>query len=195
MKIIITKKEILEKFNLPENTEIELEQPSLAAQILSKPIIATPDLDDYWEIDFPEITAKEIYKKSKNKAHGGKLFYNTDWYKNENFFTTEKSRPGKRRVYKTMLGLGKSWDECNKLSIENGYEMLNFPEMMYLLWKEKESKNMVGSNPYRYSWTSSRDSVGGLVDVGYFDSGGSDVNGWAPGHSGSSLGVCFSRSE
>ena len=47
-------------------------------------------------VNFPSITAEEIYKKSKNKVGRDKLLYNINWYKNEDFFTKEKTRKGKR---------------------------------------------------------------------------------------------------
>ena len=46
----------------------------------------------------------------------------------------------------------------------------------------------------KYTWTKRRDSDGGLVGVGFFDSGGAGLGGWAPGNSDASVGVSFSRS-
>jgi len=48
--------------------------------------------------------------------------------------------------------------------------------------------------PNRYTWTKHRDSVGELVFVGSFGSGGVNVRRWGPGGSRGDLGVSFSRS-
>jgi hypothetical protein len=48
--------------------------------------------------------------------------------------------------------------------------------------------------PDKYTWTKRRSSVGGLVLVGSFGSGGVDVGGGRPDGAGGDLGVSFSRS-
>ncbi len=48
--------------------------------------------------------------------------------------------------------------------------------------------------PSKWTWTASRDSGGGLVNVGDFDAGGAHVNDVRPGRRSGNLGVSFSRS-
>src|SRR3990167_1212921 len=107
------------------------------------------------KLTFPSITAEEIYKKSKNKVGSDTLLWNTDWHKNEDFFTKEKTRKGKREVTLELQHLGKSWNECNKL--RGNYEMLNFAETVYLAWKCPEFRAMLIKT---WTWTSSRASDG-----------------------------------
>lgn len=140
-------------------------------------------------ITFPSITTQEIYEKSKNKVGEDKLLYNIDWYKKENFFTKEKTRKGKREVTFELQHLGKSWSECDKLKGNNDF--LNFAEVVYLVWKYPEFREMLERN---YTWTSSRASDGGLVHFGYSDADGAYVDRWSPDIVYGSLGVAFSRS-
>ncbi len=74
----------------------------------------------------------------------------------------------------------------------------NFAEVIYRLALHEKKTGERLLDPSRrdiyYTWTNSRASGGSLVSVGRFASGGADVDGWTPGRSGSSLGVCFSRS-
>jgi len=143
-------------------------------------------------VDFPELTAKEIMEQCDNKVAGGKLLYNIDWYKDEDFFTTEKTRKGKRTIDLELLHKGKSWNKCNVLKGDK--EMLNFPEVVYLLANYQEFRDLLTS--YKYTWTSSRDSSGLLLFVGFFVEGGANVNRWYPRvRDDVALGVCFSRSE
>src|SRR3990167_7377330 len=178
MKIYLTKKEVLEKFNLLEGAELVIE--GLEDE--------TVDSGEFYEVDFPEMTAKEIYEQSDNKLGNGKLLYDIDRYKNEDFFLKEKTRPGKRLVLKNVIGVGKDWNECQALVKEKGGEMLNFAEVLYVIWKYP------GFLENMYTWTSSRSSVGFLVNVGEADAGGASVDGWEPDLSDSDLGVVFLRS-
>lgn len=67
-------------------------------------------------------------------------------------------------------------------------------EIIYRLILE-ERKNGIKNLFNKYSWSNSIDAGGGLVRVGFFDSGGASVDRWEPGIRNSNLGVCFSRSE
>ena len=140
-------------------------------------------------VKFPSITAQEIYKKSKNKVGDDKLLWNIDWYKDEDFFTKEETRKGKREIVLEIQHLGRSWNECN--SLKGSSEMLNFAEVTYLAWKYPEFRKLL---EYKYTWTSSRASDGRLVDFGSSDADGAYVHGWTPGSVNGYLGVAFSRS-
>ena len=144
-------------------------------------------------VDFPELTAEEIMNSCDNKVAGGKLLYNTDWYKKEDFFTKEKTRKGRRIIAKKLLHKGKSWNQCAEIAKKEDKEMLNFAEVVYLIKENKDFRKLI--TDWNYTWTSSRRSDGRLVNVGSFRSGEASVNGWTPGYSDSGLGVCFSRSE
>ena len=140
--------------------------------------------------DFPEVTAAEIIKKAKNKtSKSTPILYNIDsWYKNEDFYLKEKTRPGKRYVSLTVENKYQTWDECN-----NKGEMLNFAEILYVM-VEHEKKTGVKLLENEWSWTSSVSSGGFLVYLGFFDSLGASVGGAEPGSSVPKFGVLFSRS-
>ena len=79
------------------------------------------------KITFPNLTAEEIVKKYDNKLGDGKLLWNTDWYKNEDFFTKERCRKGTREIITDMTDtFNKTWDECDKMG-----DMLNFAELLW----------------------------------------------------------------
>lgn len=133
-------------------------------------------------VNFPSITAKEIYKKAPE------LFRDIGWYKNEDFFTKEKTRAGKKEVDLELKHKGKSWNEIDELKGE--LDFLNFAEVMYLVWKLPKFRKTIKEN---YTRTSSRRSDGDLVYVGDFESDGVYVYWYRPGRSDSDLGVSFSR--
>lgn len=146
-------------------------------------------------IDFPEKTAKEIIGECNNKVGEGKLVWSTDsWYKNEDFYTKEKSRTGKRWVSKELAMMGMSWNACDRSLKEDGDEMLNFAETLWFLKTYIETFKEYPDD-LNYSWTSSRSSYGSLVYVGRCASDGVRVGRGSPGGSLSRLGVRFSRSS
>lgn len=158
--------------------------------------INVPSIDKskYLKVTFPNKTAKEIIDECENKLGKDKFLYNTEWYKNEKFFTEEKCRPGIRYVSKELIGLDKDWNECKELVENQDGEMLNFAETIFFIQEYFEQTDEYPWN-LKWSWTSSRSSFGDLVRAGGCDSGGVDVVRDFPGRSGSDLGVCFSRSE
>lgn len=164
------------------------------AAVYTPPKLIQPDNKFLYTLDFPSLTAQEILTACSNSVNGGKILYSdlTGWYEKESFFTTEKTREGKRTINLELLHKNKSWNECNGIAIKEGMEMLNFAEVIYLLKVSAEFRKMLTG--YNWTWTSSRSSSGGLVNVGKFDSNGAGVFRDKPDYSDSDLGVCFSRS-
>lgn len=188
MKIIIKKNEIRTIFNLPEHCEIELESESLAQAVLD-PLVNSKTIT----ITFPELSAKEIVEAVNNKVGDGKLLYG-EWYHKEKFYTTEKTRPGTRTINLELLHTGKSFNDIKDME-DN---MLNFAEVTYLLRESAEFRALLSYESGKsawWTWTSSRDSDGSLVYVGYFDDDGAGVGRDSPGRRNDGLGVSFSRSE
>lgn len=178
LSVLQEMRDILKKAYLPQPTVAEL--------------LGTQDNKFLYTVTFPQKTAKEILGDNK-MPNGNPVLYNTEWYKNENFFTKEFPRKGSVTVNLELLHKGKSWDECTKIAKDEGQEMLNFAEVVYLL-KTSEQFWKLFEN-YQYTWVSSRSSFGGLVSLGNAASGGVRVGRGFPGNSFSDLGVCFSRSE
>lgn len=176
MKLIITKQEIIEKFNLPFDCDIEFAGSENIINSLHKNTIT-----------FPNLTAKEIVDACNNKVNGVPLLYST-WMNNEAFYTTEKTRPRTVSIPTEIEHMGKSWNECHEA---DSADMYNVAEILYMA-RENEAFRKLLEN--KYTWTSSRNSAGELVRVGYFDSSGARVRRWEPGSSASRVGVCFSRS-
>lgn len=141
-------------------------------------------------VDFPAKTMKEIYEETGNKAGDGKFLYNVSWYADEEFYTTEKCRAGKRIVSLDLAHKGKSWNECKGL-LKDGDEMLSPAEVVYLLAYVPEYREVLKG--WNYTWTSRRDSDGNLVGVGGFDGEGADVYGYSADSSRDALGLSFSR--
>lgn len=156
----------------------------------NKSLNIEPSAEGY--ITFPEKTAQEIVNECDNKIAGGKLLWNTDWYKNEDFYTKEKCRSKTVKIPTEIELPGKSWNECHESSPD---DVFNFAEITYML-RESESfrKLLASSNDVRYTWTSSRASDGRLVVAGYFSSDGAGVDRGGPRDTGSLVGVCLSRS-
>lgn len=77
--------------------------------------------------------------------------------------------------------------ELNKLTRQTKDEVFYDLEVYYQI----NEKSLL---PDKWTWTSSRDSDGGLVGVGSFDSDGVGVHSGRPGNSPVFLGVSFSRS-
>jgi len=135
------------------------------------------------KIKFPDLTAKQIVEKYKNKLGKGKLLYDTTWYEKEDFYTKEKCRKGTREIITDLTPtLGKTWDECKEMG-----EMLNFAELLWCVIKIPDFLK-----EYKYSWTSSRMSYGYFVSAGNFDDNGGIVCRNGPRYSCSGLGCAFS---
>lgn len=161
---------------------------SLAAQILSK-----PDLNRV-TITIPKgITGQMIYRDSDNKtSKGTPLLYNINWYKDEKFFTTEKTRGGTYTIDKEINHKGKTWQECKDIAEKANDQFLNFAEWLYILWKHEKDTGERLFSKWEYLWTSSRDSDGRLVNVGDFDDYGAHVDGHEPVSRRDDLGLVSS---
>lgn len=195
MKILIKKNEIRTLLNLPHNCEIELEEESLAQAVLNPVSHSIAGALKTITVTFPELTAKDIVKQCANKVESGKLLYG-DWYKKEDFYTKETTRPGTRIVNVELLHNGKSWNEIKNMGMEDN--MLNFAETVYLLKESKEFRDMLrygNDSGAWWTWSTTRASDGRLVYVGDFGDGGADVDRDSPGSRDGALGVSFSRSE
>lgn len=141
-------------------------------------------------VDFAAKTMKEIYEDTGNKAGDGKLLYDVSWYANEEFYTTEKCRAGKRIVSLDLAHKGKSWNECKGL-LKDGEEMLSPAEVVYLLAYVPEYREVLKG--WNYTWTSGRVSDGNLVYVGEFGGEGALVSRDSAGPSDDDLGLSTSR--
>lgn len=146
------------------------------------------------KITFPNKTAKRIVDECENKTAKGNLLYSITWYENQDFYTTEKCRPGEREISLGIVGYGKDWNECKALVEKEGGEMMNFAEF---IWFVKCHVEQFGKYPlegeYKWSWTSSRSSDGRLVVVGYCASDGVSVGCDRPDYSDVLLGVVFMK--
>lgn len=143
-------------------------------------------------ITFPELNAKDIVDECDNKVGEGKLVYG-EWYKDEDFYTKETTRPGTRVVNLELLHKGKSWNEIKNMGMEDN--MLNFAEVVYLLRESIEFRTLLTYESDKdawWTWTSSRASDGDLVGVGSFDSDGVRVDNRSPDFRYDYLGVSFS---
>lgn len=151
---------------------------------------------DGWVLmDFPQITAKELIEEYDNKTSvGTPILYEINWYKDEKFFTTEKTRPGKRWMQKEIGNKGKSWTECNKLAKEQRYELPSFAELLYFLVEYERITGTRLMSDWEFPWTNSRASGGKLVYVGAFDGGGASVGSYRPVVRLDVIGSSFSRS-
>ena len=128
-------------------------------------------------ITFPEKTAKEIVDECNNTIDGHNFLYDTDWYKDADFFTKEKCRPRTVKIPTEISCVGKSWNECKG-------DMPNFAEVIYMMRESKEYRELFrygNKSGAWYTWTSSVDPSGKrFVDAGGFDDAGVSVDGHYP---------------
>lgn len=143
------------------------------------------------KITFPNKIAQEIVKDCNNKLGNSKLLWST-WIESEDFYTKEKCRPRTIEVSDEIEHYDKNWNECKELVGEDN--MLNFAETLWFLLEYWKQKGEYPKDALKWSWTSSRSSLGYLVFVGYADADGVVVGHGRPVYSGSSLGVRFFRS-
>jgi len=192
----------------------------------------------------------ENLKQKFTKSHDDKkVFYDQDWYNNEDFFKKEKPRTGWRLTSKDLLpgSTSKSYLEQTDVLVEHlekqifkGVELpkpykdaiaefkrkraeieplaksgtdsewkrgsqiladlaitklvreLPVEAMYRLILNDQARKDK--PLPSTYTWTASRESGGGLVDVGSFDDTGAVVYRNRPDFRYDAFGVSFSRS-
>lgn len=142
------------------------------------------------KVKFPtkSLTAQEIM--GNNKINSGKLLYNTDWYKNENFFTKEKTRKGTIKVDLEITQRNTTYSDIQK-NLPKDNEILNFAEYLYIVKTYPEFRETLKG--YNYIFTSSLDSDGYRVRLGGFDAGGVGVDGYWDDGRGGNLGVAGAR--
>ncbi len=157
------------------------ETPKLSWTLTSKEIIPNSNDKNYLEqtaeiaeylkskifngFEMPEVYQEVISEFEKEKDAIGKLI-DSNWQK-----ASEKL----------------SQLKINQLTRQNPVEAV-YDIVIYF---QNKSERILEKD---YAWTSRRDSSGGLVNVGDFDSGGVDVDSDQPDYSGDGLGVAFSRS-
>ncbi|MCL5795647.1 MAG: hypothetical protein M1338_04830 [Patescibacteria group bacterium] len=181
--------------------------------------------------------------REKYATDESKVFYDTDWYKDEEFFTnetpeftwaltskevipnsTDKNYLGQTDAIVEYLnqifpaGLPEEYQQAveeyqsQRIEIESlissdwqkaaeQLELLEITkltrqtpvEAIYdlLMYHQNNGERLLEN---MYTWTKRRRSDGRLVDVGFFDADGVDVNNWRPDYSLDGLGVSFSRS-
>lgn len=152
MKIYITKQEIKNKFNLPQESEIEFAFEDRTLEITSQ------EAHNEIIVDFPELTAKEIIGDGKFEGHD---FFWSDWFLKKPFYTKEKCRKGKKAISLITTDLGISGEDALKK------DLLNFPEFVYLCKNSQEFRDSF--TDYNWIWLSSK-SGARLV-----------CSGWRPG--------------
>lgn len=128
-------------------------------------------------ITFPKksLTAQQIMKSCDNTIDSGKLLWNTVWYKNEKFFTTEKTRQGTYEIDCEITHRNETFEEA-KSNIVKGNEILSFTDYLYIITKSAEFRNMLKG--YNYIWTSSKTDAGNVSCVGNFNEDGLHVGHW-----------------
>jgi hypothetical protein len=150
---------------------------------------------------------RELFKKGDTlgdpKKKKSSIFWNQDWYQNEEFATKHTTNLGWGLVAKEVLpeSLSKNWDEQQQVLAEwatkNGLDPNTIRrrtpiEVVYdTILRYGANKESVLEK--RWDWTSVQSSCGGPVCVGYFDSEGLYVYSYSRGGRGSGLGVCPSR--
>ena len=189
MKIQLTKKEIQEKFGLPE-CDIEIITGFDKKVVEEIGVLPEDNEDNYITVTFPNKTAKEIVDECNNKLGNGKLLYDPSWYKNEDFYTKEKPRKGTWKISTKIDHLGKLFNECK----EEGLDMLSFVELLWVAIIYYSITDKYFFKDY-YSWTKSLASDGDFVLFGFFGGTGASVYGSRPGTSDSNVGLSFSVGE
>lgn len=151
------------------------------------------------DADGNPLTAKRmnelVQARLDKEGKGEKFLYSAAsldcWYKDEKFFTDEVPRAGWKLVTPEVKDSAyKTWDEQEELIQKENGTRLSFSEAIYVL-------ATVGNDflKNRYVWTSSRNSDGELVNLGYSDVDGSSVAGVRPDDWRGGLLASFSRSQ
>jgi len=146
---------------------------------------------------------KEMPVTIKNLRQKFPLFYNQDWYDNEQFADVALSGIDWGIVKKELLEESKSknWDEQEEIlktwakthGVQEKFVRRRTPaEVAYdiLAYFQVHNERILEKD---WDWTSVQSSVGEFVFVGVFDSDGLGVSLDTRGHRRSTLGVCPAR--
>jgi hypothetical protein len=157
------------------------EVPGLAWALVGKEVIPNSTSKNYLQ------QTEELVNYIKNSVFKG-VEIPGEYQKAIKEFEKEKDGVGKIITSEWERGVEK-WSnlKINRLTRQNSAEVL-YDIAIY--FQNKGERILENS----YSWTTSRDSDGGLVSVGDFDADGVRVNRWLPGSSDGRVGVSFSRS-
>jgi len=146
---------------------------------------------------------KEMPVTIKNLRQKFPLFYNQDWYDNEQFADVALSGVDWGIVKKELLDESKSknWDEQQEIlktwakahDVEEKFVRRRTPaEVAYdiLAYFQVHNERILEKD---WDWTSVQSADGKFVSVGNFDSDGLSVNRGTRAYRGSPLGVCPAR--
>jgi hypothetical protein len=149
------------------------------------------------------LASKEVISNSPNKNYLDQTVEIANYLKNEVFKGKEIPAEFQSAISEFEKAKGeiatilkddwkKAAEKLEKLAITKLTRQTPVEALYDLLiyFQNKDEKLLSGM----YNWTSRRDSDGGLVPVGSFDSGGVSVARGAPDASNDGLGVSFSRS-
>jgi hypothetical protein len=169
---------------------IKDETPRLAWALVSKEVIPNSTSKNYLQQteELVNYIKSSVFSAKGGSASGGKGDIPVVYQDAIDEF--EKEKDGIEKIIssewqKAAEKLGNL--KINQLTRQNPAEVLYDIAIYFQNKKERILENM-------YTWTSRRDSDGGLVIVGEFASGGVYVFRDRPAHSDDNLGVAFSRS-
>lgn len=141
-------------------------------------------------VDFPELTAKEIYDTyGPTFSDGVKMIYSL-WFEKEDFWDTQKSRPGRKTINTVCVEKGKNWHDCKAYAENHGGQMLNYAELLWLMYQydTHTGKRILTSE---YTWLDTP-VIGGVGYSGYWCGLGPSLYALHPGNEWSSCGLLFS---
>lgn len=128
----------------------------------------------------------------KNPFGDGAVFYNQDWYDNEDFANKQMIEAYAMPTNETLAdSLNISWNDQVNL-IEQGEVRRDAVETAWdtILYYAKTGRRLLKT---KYDWGHDQSSYGRRVYVGYFGANGLIVYDWHPDDSSPDFGVCPSR--
>lgn len=144
-------------------------------------------------LDFPALTAKEIYDTYGPKFSDGVPMIYPLWFEEEEFWATQKSRPGRKTITKDCVEKEKNWNDCKAYAEKQGGQMLNYAELLWLVYQydKHTGKRILESE---YTWLDT--PVGGRVGAsGGWLGDGPDLRAHRPRGGWSDYGLLFSCTE
>lgn len=144
-------------------------------------------------LDFPALTAKEIYDTYGPKFSDSVPMIYSLWFGKEDFWATQKSRPGRKTITKDCVEKGKSWNDCKAYAEKQGGQMLNYAELLWLMYQydKHTGKRILESE---YTWLDTP-VLGRVGRSGYWDGDGPDLRADPPRREWSDCGLLFSCTE